>query len=62
MFDLSVESYISTRKTSKETIFFDRGIPDTLAYAKRIRSAPTAEMDLYASNHATSYFKLFCVL
>lgn len=50
MLERSVESYLSMHST-KETIFFDRGIPDAVCQARLIDMAIDDDMDFYTRNY-----------
>ncbi|MEN7547582.1 AAA family ATPase [Rapidithrix thailandica] len=58
MLERSVESYQETVKTDTSPIFFDRGILDTLCYAKLIEAEVTKEMEHYARKFRYN-FKVF---
>lgn len=47
MLNRSVESYERTSRNHREVVFFDRGILDTLCYARLINMNITEEMDRY---------------
>jgi predicted ATPase len=45
MLQKSVETYLSAEKSSEKILFFDRGIPDTLAYSNLINLPITKELE-----------------
>lgn len=51
MMDRSIASYGLINHTNNGITFFDRGIPDTLSYARLINSIISIEMDFYASHY-----------
>src|SRR5579864_6196492 len=51
MFDRSVDSYKAAAKIKNSTIFFDRGIPDSITYAKIIGFEKTEAMEHEASHY-----------
>ena len=51
MFDRSVDSYKEAVKNKNSLIFFDRGIPDSVTYAKIIGFEKTEAMELEASHY-----------
>jgi len=50
MMDRSVETYYSASFENNEISFFDRGIPDTISYARLLDSPVSKEFDLYAKS------------
>ena len=51
LMDRSIASYELITHTNNGITFFDRGIPDTLSYARLINSTISLEMDFYASHY-----------
>lgn len=51
MLDLSVEDYVEANRQDKEIRFFDRGIPDTLAYAYLEKLPITKKLRFYAQKY-----------
>lgn len=51
MLDLSVEDYMEADRQAKQITFFDRGIPDTLAYAHIEGLTLSKELRWYAQNY-----------
>jgi len=51
MFDRSVDSYLSANNYNSPFIFFDRGIPDSLTYAKIIGFEKTETMENAVSHY-----------
>lgn len=58
MMERSIASYKLANQTNNEIIFFDRGIPDTLSYARLINSTISTQMDFY-TNHYRYNEKVF---
>jgi predicted ATPase len=58
MMERSIASYKLANQTNNEILFFDRGIPDTLSYARLINSSISTQMDFY-TNHYRYNEKVF---
>lgn len=48
MMDRSVQTYHSASIENNETVFFDRGIPDTIAYTRLLHQRVSTEFGLHA--------------
>lgn len=58
MMERSIASYKQANQNRNEILFFDRGIPDTLSYARLINSTISTQMDFY-TNHYRYNEKVF---
>lgn len=58
MMERSIASYKLANLTNNGILFFDRGIPDTLSYARLINSTISTQMDFY-TNHYRYNKKVF---